>query len=78
MTSWICTEVLTQDSPTTRAIVLEHFIGMATICYKHCDMHCALSIVFALSSAPIKRLTKTWDAVDKKVSRFICVEVIAN
>ncbi len=67
MTSWISTEVLLQDSPSSRAIVLEHFISMAMICYKHHDLHCALSIAVALSSAPIKRLTKTWDAVEKKV-----------
>lgn len=67
MTSWICTEVLMQDLPASRAVVLELFINMAMICYKHHDFHCALSIAVALSSAPIKRLTRTWDVVDKKV-----------
>lgn len=68
MTSWISTEVLQQDTPSARAIVIEHFIAMAMVCYKHHDMHCALTITVALNSTAVKRLTKTWDMVDKRVS----------
>lgn len=66
MTSWICTEVLTRDTPAARAIVLEHFINMAMICYKHNDMHCALCITVALCCTPIKRLAKSWDCLERK------------
>ena len=68
MTSWVCTEILSRESPSARATVIEHLINMARTCYRHNDMHCALSITLALKSTPIKRLTKTWDSVDRRVS----------
>lgn len=71
MTSWVCTEILTRDTPAARATVIEHFVQIATHCYNHNDMHCALSITVALASSSIKGLTKTWEEVDKKVSNLI-------
>ena len=68
MTSWVCTEILSRESPSARATVIEHLINMARTCFRHNDMHCALSITLALKSTPIKRLTKTWDSVDRRVS----------
>ena len=59
MTSWVCTEILSRESPSARATVIEHLINMARTCFRHNDMHCALSITLALKSTPIKRLTKS-------------------
>ena len=63
---------LSRESPSAIvgivATVIEHLINMAHTCYRHNDMHCALSITLALKSTPIKRLTKTWDSVDRRVS----------
>jgi len=75
MTSWVCTEILTRDTPAARATVIEHFIQIARHCYNHNDMHCALNITVALASSSIKGLSKTWEEVDKKVSNFtkICM-----
>ena len=70
MTSWVCTEILTRDTPAARATVIEHFVQIALHCYKHNDMHCALNITVALASSSIKGLSKTWEEVDKKVSRW--------
>lgn len=70
MTSWVCTEILTRDTPAARAMVIEHFVQIALHCYKHNDMHCALNITVALASSSIKGLSKTWEEVDKKVSRW--------
>ena len=67
MTSWICTEVLSRETVAARAVVLENFIQIGWICYKHNDMHCAMNIALALSSTSVKRLSKTWDTVEKKV-----------
>ena len=64
----VCTEILIRKSLSTRATVIEHLINIARTCYRHNDMHCALSITLALKSTPIKRLTKTWDSVDRRVS----------
>ena len=69
MTSWVCTEILTRDTPAARATVIEHFVQIALHCYKHNDMHCALNITVALASSSIKGLSKTWEEVDRKVSR---------
>jgi len=70
MTSWVCTEILTRDTPAARAMVIEHFVQIALHCYKHNDMHCALNITVALASSSIKGLSKTWEEVDRKVSRI--------
>ena len=70
MTSWVCTEILTRDTPAARATVIEHFVQIALHCYKHNDMHCALNITVALASSSIKGLSKTWEEVDRKVSRW--------
>ena len=78
MTSWICTEVLTRDTPAARAVVLEHFINMAMICYKHNDMHCALCITVALCCTPIKRLAKSWDCLERKVIKTIVVDELVG
>jgi hypothetical protein len=66
MTSWVCTEILMRDSPSSRATVIEHFIQIALYCYRHNDLHCSLNITFALSSSIIRGLRKTWEEVDKK------------
>ena len=67
MTSWVCTEILSRDSASSRATVIENFIQIALYCYRHNDLHCSLNITIALSSSIIKGLRKTWDEVDKKV-----------
>lgn len=66
MTSWVCTEILVRDSPSSRATVVEHFIQIALYCYRHNDLHCSLNITIALSSSIIRGLRKTWEEVDKK------------
>jgi hypothetical protein len=67
LTSWICTEVLSRETVGGRSAVIENFIMIAWNCYKHNDMHNALSVTLALSSSCIKRLSKSWDALDRKV-----------
>ncbi len=67
MTSWVCTEILSRETPESRATVIEHFVQVATYCYRHNDMHCALNITIALSCSAIKGLSRTWEVVDKKV-----------
>lgn len=66
MTSWVSTEILSRETPSQRAAVIENFIKIATYCYKHNDMHCALNITIALGSACIKCLRHTWEEVDKR------------
>ncbi len=69
MTSWVSTEILSQESPSQRASVIENFIRIATYCHQHNDMHCSLNITIALGSACIKSLKQTWEEVDKKYKR---------
>lgn len=66
LTSWVCTEVLSQDTPQARANVIELFIDVAKYCYSHNDFHCSLNITIALKSSAVKGLAKTWALVDKK------------
>ena len=73
MTSWVCTEILTRETPSSRATVIEHFIQIALYCYRHNDLHCSLNITIALSSSIIRGLWKTWEEVDKKVNDAVCM-----
>ena len=68
MTSWVSTEILTRETPSQRARVIENFVQIAHHCYAHNDFHCALNITIALRSACIKSLRQTWEEVEKKVS----------
>ena len=68
MTSWVSTEILSRETPSQRARVIENFIQIAHHCYSHNDFHCALNITIALGSACIKSLRHTWEEVEKKVS----------
>ena len=68
MSLWICTEVLRRDTVAGRALVIENFVCIAWHCFKHHDMHSVMTITLALSSSCIKRLSKTWDAIEKKVN----------
>ena len=78
MTSWVCTEILTRDSPSSRATVIEHFIQIAHYCFQHNDLHCSLNVTFALSSSIIRGLRKTWDEVDKKVHSYSCKHITSE
>ena len=73
MTSWVCTEILIRETPSSRATVIEHFIQIALYSYRHNDLHCSLNITIALSSSIIRGLCKTWEEVDKKVLFYSCV-----
>eukprot|EP00731_Ephydatia_muelleri_P006566 Em0003g814a len=66
LTSWVCTEVLSRDTPQARANVIELFIDVAKCCYGHKDFHCSLNITIALKSSAVRGLAKTWALVDKK------------
>ena len=82
MTSWVCTEILVRDTPSSRAMVIVNFIQIALYCYRHNDFHCSLNIAIALSSSIIRGLHKTWEEVDKKVCDIywciLCIKVINN
>ena len=70
MTSWVSTEILSRETPSQRARVIENFVQIAYHCYSHNDFHCALNITIALRSACIRSLRHSWDDVEKKVGAW--------
>lgn len=63
---WIVREILTTQTLKIRAEILSHFIKLAKKLLDLNNLHSLMSVVSALQSAPIFRLTKTWALVNRK------------
>ncbi|XP_072176700.1 ras-specific guanine nucleotide-releasing factor RalGPS2-like [Diadema setosum] len=63
---WVVHEVLITQMAKARAEVIGHFIKIAKKLFDINNFHAVMAIISALHSAPIFRLTKTWNLVHKK------------
>ncbi|GFS30692.1 ras-specific guanine nucleotide-releasing factor RalGPS2 [Trichonephila inaurata madagascariensis] len=69
LSEWTVRTILAQSCPKHRALIVSHFIGIATILHQMLNVHSEAAILSALSSAPIERLRGTWSRVPKSRRR---------
>ncbi|GFR11689.1 ras-specific guanine nucleotide-releasing factor RalGPS2 [Trichonephila clavata] len=69
LSEWTVRTILAQSCPKRRALIVSHFIKIATILHQMRNVHSEVAILSALSSAPVERLKGTWSRVPKSLRR---------
>lgn len=68
MTSWVVTEIVSQEKKNTRAKVIQKFIHLAKTCVEMNNFQTTMQILSGLESAAVSRLKKTWNELGKSVT----------
>ncbi|KAJ1026749.1 hypothetical protein NDA16_002046 [Ustilago loliicola] len=66
ISAWVAETILQQEDLKKRAALIKHFISIADRCRGLNNFSGMWAIVSALSTAPVHRLRRTWDAVSQK------------
>ncbi|KAJ1821017.1 hypothetical protein LPJ75_000809 [Coemansia sp. RSA 2598] len=65
-TLWVTANILLEHEIKRRAAVIKYFIGFAEHCRNLNNFNTLMSVLGALTSVPVERLTRTWQAVQQK------------
>ena len=68
LTNWVAQMILTQADIKRRVVVIKHFVSIADKCRNLNNFSCLTSIISALGSAPIHRLSRTWAQVNARTT----------
>jgi len=71
LTNWVAQMILMQQDLRKRVIVVKHFITIADRCLAICNFSTLTSIISALATAPIDRLSRTWAAINSKTTAIL-------
>ncbi|KAJ2691653.1 hypothetical protein GGH99_002261 [Coemansia sp. RSA 1285] len=65
-TLWVTANILLEHEIKRRAVVIKYFISFAEQCRILNNFNTLMSVLGALTSVPVERLTRTWQAVQQK------------
>ncbi|KAJ1725409.1 hypothetical protein LPJ53_000447 [Coemansia erecta] len=65
-TLWVTANILLEHEIKRRAAVIKYFINFAEHCRNLNNFNTLMSVLGALTSVPVERLTRTWQAVQQK------------
>ncbi|KAJ2794372.1 cell division cycle- protein [Coemansia guatemalensis] len=65
-TLWVTANILLEHEIKRRAAVIKYFIAFAEHCRNLNNFNTLMSVLGALTSVPVERLTRTWQAVHQK------------
>ncbi|EMC98066.1 hypothetical protein BAUCODRAFT_66762 [Baudoinia panamericana UAMH 10762] len=71
LTNWVAQMILTQADVKRRVVVIKHFVTIADKCRTLNNFSCLTSIISALGSAPIHRLSRTWGHVNARTTQSL-------
>ena len=71
LTNWVAQMILTQHDVKRRVVVIKHFVLIADKCRTLNNFSCLTSIISALGSAPIHRLSRTWAQVNARTTQTL-------
>ncbi|KAF2264765.1 ras GEF [Lojkania enalia] len=66
LTNWVAQMILTQGDVKRRVVVIKHFVNVADRCRLLNNFSTLTSIISALGTAPIHRLSRTWAQVNAR------------
>ncbi|KAI9219122.1 ras guanine nucleotide exchange factor domain-containing protein [Blastocladiella britannica] len=66
VTGWVAESILAEEDPKKRCALLKHYIQIADKCRSLNNYNTLFSILAALNSAPIHRLSRTWEQLSTK------------
>ncbi|EKG16965.1 Ras-like guanine nucleotide exchange factor [Macrophomina phaseolina MS6] len=66
LTNWVAQMILTQSDVKRRVVVIKHFVSVADKCRTLNNFSTLTSIISALGTAPIHRLSRTWTSVNAR------------
>ncbi|KAL2002364.1 hypothetical protein VTN02DRAFT_113 [Thermoascus thermophilus] len=71
LTNWVAEMILTQSDVKKRVVVIKHFVNVADKCRALNNYSTLTSIISALGTAPIHRLSRTWAQVSGRTSTIL-------
>lgn len=66
LTNWVAEMILNQSDVKKRVVVIKHFVSVADKCRTMNNFSTLFSIISALGTAPIHRLSRTWAQVNAR------------